>query len=139
MVSGIVHALSHPARERIDPALIPNANESQEMTSKDIYKEFRLRGYHYSGLFRGIKSSSITGKEAMINWSNNYVAFMDNMLQLSLISTDTRGLFVPTGIKKIVIDVKHHMNELREMPEEKCEYYKIHDNSQFVFSRFLQC
>lgn len=122
VVSGFVRALSNPAREKIDPLFVQNANEPQVMTTKDIYKEFRLRGYHYSGLFRGLESSSVTGKEAFIKWSNNYVAFMDNMLQLSLISTDTRGLFVPTGIKKIVIDVKHHMNELRQMSEEKSKH-----------------
>lgn len=119
-MSGAIHALSHPERERIDPNIIPDYNEPQVMTTKDIYKEFRLRGYQYSGLFRGIKTSSVTGKEAMIKWSNNYTAFLDNMLQLGLISTDTRNLFIPTGIKKIVIDVDHHKNELQEMTEEKC-------------------
>lgn len=121
VVSGVVRALSNPTQQRINPAFIPCANEPQVMTTKDVYKELKLRGYHYTGLFRGIKTCSVTGKEASINWSNNYVAFMDNMLQLSLISTDTRGLYVPTGIKRIVIDVKHHMNELRKMGEEKCK------------------
>lgn len=121
VVSGIVHVLSKPESQRMNPSLIPDYNEPQEMTTRDIYKELRLRGYQYAGLFRGIKSASITGREAMIEWTNNYCTFLDNMLQLSMISIDTRGLYVPTGIKKIVIDVKHHMNVHRQMSEEKCK------------------
>lgn len=34
------------------------------LTSVDVYKELRLRGYHYSGLFQGISRASLDGKAA---------------------------------------------------------------------------
>ena len=33
---------------------------------------------------------------------------MDNMLQLQILQHDTRGLFVPTSLQKLVIDAKAH-------------------------------
>lgn len=34
----------------------------QELSSRDFYKELRLRGYNYKGLFRSIISSTNSGK-----------------------------------------------------------------------------
>ena len=39
-----------------------NNNDLIELSSKDIYKELRLRGYNYKGLFRSLISSDNTGK-----------------------------------------------------------------------------
>lgn len=87
------------------------------MTSKDIYKELRLRGYQYSGLFRGIKSASTDGKRGHINWQANWVTFMDCMLQMKILTIDSRSLYVPTRIDKLVIDPQLHMQMIRENPE----------------------
>ncbi|XP_051154827.1 fatty acid synthase [Leptopilina boulardi] len=119
VVTGFIRATQNPADERINPDLTPKLEMEEEMQSRDVYKELRLRGYHYSGLFRGIKSASTTGEKGHVTWSNNWVAFMDNMLQMELLGTDTRGLFVPTGIQKLVIDTKVHLNQIRAMGEEK--------------------
>jgi fatty acid synthase len=50
----------------------------------------------------------LAGQTGKISWSNNWVAFMDNMLQAQLLQDDTRSLFVPTSIQKLTIDVKRH-------------------------------
>lgn len=43
---------------------------------------------------------------------------MDNMLQMQIIREDTRGLFVPTSIQKLVIDVKKHVQVLYALPDD---------------------
>ena len=94
-------------------------SENEElMTTRDIYKELRLRGYHYSGYFRALKSATTDGSKGKILWSNNWVAFMDNMLQMQILGGDSRGLFVPTGITKLVIDTRDHLNQVRAMDDE---------------------
>lgn len=50
----------------------------------------------------------VAGYTGKIAWHSNYVAFMDNMLQLQILHVDTRGLFVPTSLQKLVIDAKAH-------------------------------
>jgi len=42
---------------------------------------------------------------------------MDNMLQVEILHVDTRGLFVPTAIQKLTINVKAHNNIINSMPE----------------------
>lgn len=93
-------------------------NEEELLSPRDIYKELRLRGYNYSGYFRGIKCASIRGSKGHIEWTNNWVAFMDNMLQMRILGSDSRGLFVPTGIQKLVIDTKTHFNQILAMASE---------------------
>jgi len=50
-----------------------------------------------------------------IRWCNNWVAFMDNMLQTHILSEDTRGLFVPTSLQKLTIDTKQHNSLLQSL------------------------
>jgi fatty acid synthase len=40
---------------------------------------------------------------------------MDNMLQMHVLSEDTRGLFVPTSIEKLTIDTKKHVAYLQAL------------------------
>ncbi len=108
----------NPGEEKVNSGLISVDKDEESMSSRDIYKELRLRGYHYSGLFRSLKSATTKGSKGRIGWSNNWVAFMDNMLQMQILGSDTRGLFVPTGIMKLVIDTKSHLNQIRAMDDD---------------------
>ncbi|XP_074097576.1 fatty acid synthase [Cotesia typhae] len=121
VVTGYVHYTNKPALAKLNPPP-PEEDEEEEMTAKDVYKELRLRGYQYSGSFRGIKSASTSGIRGKIAWINNWVAFMDNMLQMQILEMDSRGLFVPTSIQKLVIDTKTHLNQIRAMPDDVKEF-----------------
>ncbi|KAK9884212.1 hypothetical protein WA026_005162 [Henosepilachna vigintioctopunctata] len=79
------------------------------LTGKDVYKELRLRGYNYQGAFRAIESVNYQVTRAYIRWDGNWVAFMDNMLQLLILQMDTRLLYVPTSISQMIIDAKKHL------------------------------
>jgi len=114
VVTGTVHATSNPEQEMIPTDLLPQNNDEEEhMTARDIYKELKLRGYQYSGWFRGLKSASISGKNGHVIWRNNWVSFMDTMLQMQIITYDTRDLYVPTSIQKLVINPMLHNLKLR--------------------------
>ena len=94
--------------------LLGNNDEDEDMTARDIYKELKLRGYQYKGLFRGLKSASISGSQGHIAWKNNWETFMDSMLQMQIIGYDTRELCVPTSIQKLVINPVLHASKLRD-------------------------
>ena len=74
-----------------------------------------------SGLFKAIKAFNVDASLGLIKWDDNWSAFMDNMLQLQLLQTDTRLLFVPTGIKKIIIDPIKHKHAVES--QNKQEYF----------------
>ncbi|KAH1010150.1 fatty acid synthase [Dendroctonus ponderosae] len=88
------------------------------IVSKDVYKELRLRGYNYKGKFRSIKSCDISAQTGKISWDGNWVCFIDNMLQLKILQEDTRMLYVPTGIERIIIDPKRHLEFAKKINEE---------------------
>ncbi|XP_063924503.1 fatty acid synthase-like [Zophobas morio] len=115
--------------------ICPNASQQQIMLPKfnsfnddklevleqdDIYREFYLRGYNYSGLFKSIKRCTIDASVGLIKWKNNWCAFMDNMLQMKILQSDTRLLFVPVAIKKIIIDPLKHMDIVNQRDSDEC-------------------
>lgn len=142
VVSGFIRVASKPEQEKIPAAFLSQDDDEEEvMTSKDIYKELKLRGYQYTGAFRALKSASLSYKKGHISWMGNWVTFLDNMLQIMILGLDTRNLYVPTRIEKIVIDTKLHQQAIREMGLKdirKCIYtfYLIHIRT-FFDSHFL--
>jgi len=113
IVTGTVYETLHPEQEMISTDLLLQNNEEEYLTARDIYKEFKLRGYQYSGWFREITSASISGNQGHIIWRNNWVTFMDTMLQMQIIGCDTRDLYVPTSVQKLVINPMLHTRKLQ--------------------------
>ncbi|KYN04772.1 Fatty acid synthase [Cyphomyrmex costatus] len=115
VVTGTVYETLNPEQEMIPIDLLPeDSDEDEVMTVRDIYKELKLRGYQYKGLFRGLKSASISGTQGHIAWKN-WETFMDTMLQMLIIGYDTRDLCIPTGIQKLVINPVLHASKLRDV------------------------
>ncbi|XP_036142748.1 fatty acid synthase [Monomorium pharaonis] len=113
VVTGTAYDISNPEQEMTSTDLLSkNYDEEEQLTTRDIYKELKLRGYQYSGWFRGIKSASVSGNKGHIIWKN-WVTFMDIMLQMCLIGCDTRNLYVPTSIQKVVINPELHISMLQ--------------------------
>ncbi|KYN14724.1 Fatty acid synthase [Trachymyrmex cornetzi] len=115
VVTGTVYEALNPEQEMVPTDLLSETNdENENMTARDVYKELKLRGYQYRGLFRGLKSASISGTQGHITWKSNWESFMDTMLQMIIIGYDTRELCVPTDIKKLVINPTLHASKLRD-------------------------
>lgn len=114
VVTGFVRSASLPLTP-IDEI----AGDSAELNlqSKDFYKELRLRGYQYNGLFRSIVSSTFDGSAGKVQWSDNWVPFLDCLLQLQIVGQDTRSLILPTKIRKFIINPKEHHAMLDKLPE----------------------
>ncbi|KAL1501269.1 hypothetical protein ABEB36_006624 [Hypothenemus hampei] len=107
--------------ELTDIPLPTDISKSKEtsMTSKDIYKELRIRGYNYKGKFRGIQECDASVQMGKIKWDANWITFIDNMLQLKIIQEDTRLLYVPTGIHRLYINAKKHTEYVTSFNDEK--------------------
>lgn len=52
-------------------------------------------------------------KAGKISWFNDYAPFMDSMLQLTILSKDTRSLYLPTSIDSIKIAPEIHQEAIR--------------------------
>ncbi|XP_076763351.1 fatty acid synthase 1 [Xylocopa sonorina] len=89
-----------------------------ELNKNDIYKELRLRGYDYSGVFQGIKSSHNRGFTGKLLW-HNWVSFMDTMLQFAILEKNSRGLYVPVRMQYAAINPIVHLDFVNNHKEDE--------------------
>lgn len=62
-----------------------------------------------------------------LNWENNWISFVDTMLQFGIISSPTRELYLPTRLQKAIIDPKKHLDMLRQLDENSLPVYQYKD------------
>ncbi|XP_063924749.1 fatty acid synthase-like [Zophobas morio] len=122
LISGRITRCLHSDQQQVNlsSSAVLEDDKLRILTQEEIYREFHLRGYNYSGLFKAIKAFNVDASLGLIKWDDNWSAFMDNMLQLQLLQTDTRLLFVPTGIKKIIIDPIKHKHAVESQNKQEC-------------------
>lgn len=112
VVTGIVRKMEGTSNDNLPSVNSTDPSSAQEPTvlkSKDFYKELRLRGYHYNGLFNSVEEASFDVSQAKIKWHGNWTALMDCMLQLNILAKDSRSLYLPTRIRKIRINAAKHL------------------------------
>ncbi|XP_066906939.1 fatty acid synthase [Halyomorpha halys] len=136
IVSGRVYVCEDISNYMVPLDVPITSDKEMVLSSKDIYKELRLRGYNYSGLFRSITGLSLKDKIAKVRWHKNWVAFMDNMLQIQMMFKDTRGLFVPTSIDRVVLDGKKHVQSTFSLSEEQDQDLAVY---YFEEAELLKC
>ncbi|MGH0136067.1 UNVERIFIED_CONTAM: hypothetical protein FKN15_019025 [Acipenser sinensis] len=123
-VSGKVSLLEEAAlnnfRNQMDvPPEGTDCNPKLRLTSSEIYKELRLRGYDYGKTFQGILESNNTGDRGKLLWSGNWVTFLDTMLQMIVVGLSGRSLRLPTRIRSVCVDPRLHEERVRDYTEDK--------------------
>lgn len=78
------------------------------LETTDVYKELRLRGYEYNGLFQGIKSSDNYGIAGELLWVDEWISYLDTMLHFSILSERLRCLYLPISLQYVAIDPIGH-------------------------------
>lgn len=81
----------------------------------DFYKELRLRGYEFSHDFVSLECIEKVNEhqaKGKIEWKSNWVTFIDSVLQSIIVNQDSRDLFLPTFIRKVIIDPKKHQESI---------------------------
>lgn len=76
------------------------------LTKNDFYKELKLRGYHYINDFQIAIEVRADGTYSKLDWKNNWVTFLDGMMQTFIVGTDSRSLQLPTRLRKLILDPK---------------------------------
>uniref|UniRef100_A0A1B0AA77 Fatty acid synthase n=1 Tax=Glossina pallidipes TaxID=7398 RepID=A0A1B0AA77_GLOPL len=116
IVSGRITEIERPSPpevyEFIEESVFPT------LCQKDFYKELRLRGYHYSGNFRAVEEARGDGLHGKVAWNYNWDTFIDAMLQIQILGTDSRTLLLPTSIRKLRIYGLHHVDLVTKMDPE---------------------
>lgn len=103
--------ISREAADRSDASMKLNAHE--------IYKELRLRGYDYGKTFQGILESNTAGDRGKLEWTGNWVTFLDTMLQMIVLGLPGGGLRLPTRIRSVYVHPAAHLEKVSEHAEGK--------------------
>lgn len=86
-------------------------------------------------MFRSIRKCTEDLCHGIIQWENNWITFLDGLLQLIFLKEDTRNTYVPISIGQILIDAPKHI--------ESCAKYKnavratLHGNLDIIRYDFL--
>ncbi|KAF5912949.1 hypothetical protein HPG69_012638 [Diceros bicornis minor] len=112
IVSGKVYQWDDP-----DPKLFKNCDgldptATFHLAQGDVYKELRLCGYDYGPHFQGILKANLEGNTGQLLWKDNWVTFLDTMLQMSILGSGQRSLRLPTRITAIHIDPATHRQKV---------------------------
>ncbi|XP_037286488.2 fatty acid synthase [Rhipicephalus microplus] len=91
-----------------DPPGKPSEGIVFDMDCAEVYKELRLRGYQYHGLFQGAFKAVSQKPYAKLKWQDNWVTFMDSLVHMSFIWKTKREFVLPLAIQSIRIDPKVH-------------------------------
>ncbi|XP_049878858.1 fatty acid synthase-like [Pectinophora gossypiella] len=81
------------------------------LTKDDVYKLLYERGYQYSNDFQSIESSNMSFSRAQLAWKNNWVTFLDGIVQLNILKREHKE-----------ISQIHHINSLYINIEEQKKY-----------------
>nr|QCW07586.1 fatty acid synthase 6 [Blattella germanica] len=102
----------------VQTSLSENESDILPLTTNDIYMDFRLRGFQYSGCFCSVKESDNRGTTGIVDWQKNWVTFLDSLLQFVQIGGKNSELSLPRKLKKIIINPQEHLSFVEEKREE---------------------
>ncbi|CAB1338338.1 unnamed protein product [Coregonus sp. 'balchen'] len=123
-VSGKVSILEDAALDSFrseigKPVAGDDGDPKLRLMAHDIYKELRLRGYDYGKTFQGILESNNAGDSGKLQWTGNWVTFLDTMLQMIVVGLSGRSLRLPTRIRSVCVDPTIHQERVTEYAEGK--------------------
>nr|XP_049699193.1 fatty acid synthase isoform X6 [Helicoverpa armigera] len=94
--------------EKSKPNYDSDTTLNVELTQDDIYRLLSERDYSYSGEFRSMEGCDSALSAAALAWRDNWVTFLDGLLQLNMLRQPHRAVTLPTHIRSISIDVDQH-------------------------------
>lgn len=114
-VSGNVFVPKNVHSEELPLESIEGDISGLPLKTDDIYKELRLRGYDYSGKFRGIRVSDQKSFTGQLHWQCNWVSFIDTMLQFAILGKKERELYLPTRIERAIFNPIKHLKTAADL------------------------
>lgn len=78
------------------------------LLKSDIYRELKLRGYNYQNLFQRLIATDSERKSGLIVNTDDWISFIDSLIQFKLLGIDTKHLLLTKKISHISINPTKH-------------------------------
>lgn len=133
VVDGIVKLAEN---EKLITVAVKEESSGDVLIKEDFYKELVLRGYQYGNEFRSVHEAQASDSQGFgkIEWNSNWVSFTDCMLQIMIVGNDSRDLFLPTSIRRMVILPEVHEEILSKNPENNLVDIIVDPNMKLIQS-----
>jgi hypothetical protein len=59
--------------------------------------------------------SFCVGQRGKVYWRDNWVTFLDGLLQMTFLESLSRDLLVPIALQKLTVDTKRHTAEVQKL------------------------
>ncbi|CAF4885072.1 unnamed protein product [Pieris macdunnoughi] len=124
MASGYAEIIEKDESHRLLKIPVDKSTENT-LKMNDIYKLLHSRDYQYSGEFRSLLSVNTSMTQAEISWKDNWVAFIDALIQLNNVRRAHNTVSIPDSIRKLTIEIdEHKMNDNKIL---RADVIDIHD------------
>ncbi|XP_055312062.1 fatty acid synthase-like [Sitodiplosis mosellana] len=120
-VSGKIYVPEDVELEQLPLDPLEQDKSGLPLKTNDVYRELRLRGYDYAGKFCGVSESDSKAVTGKLKWEDNWVSFIDTMLQFSILGKDLRKLYLPTRIERAVFNPLKHLKIVENLKQNKTD------------------
>ncbi|KAI8442374.1 hypothetical protein MSG28_005896 [Choristoneura fumiferana] len=97
------------------------ASNVTPLTTEDVYKIFSDKSYMYRDEFQSIKDTNADFTEGHLLWKNNWVTFIDGILQFNTLRQVHNGISQPVYIRKLTINA----DDMAKNTETETEHPKV--------------
>ncbi|XP_035448106.2 fatty acid synthase-like isoform X2 [Spodoptera frugiperda] len=108
LVIGTIVALESEDVKKTQTVTEVDTKVNIDLTADDVYRLLRDRDYSYSGEFRSIEGVNASMTEASLIWRDNWVTFIDGLLQLNMLRQKHEGVSIPTHVRNMTINIQKH-------------------------------
>ncbi|XP_052751893.1 fatty acid synthase-like [Galleria mellonella] len=138
VATGDVAALQTPGNKKnlpeIESTPAKEAEKSKEvyLKSEDIYQILYERDYFYRDQFRSIHNVNETFTEGHIIWNNNWVTFIEGLIQMSTLKHPYETVSQPKQIQTLVINVDEHADKMIKVDDKNVMKATLSDLYDYV-------
>ncbi|KAK5638074.1 hypothetical protein RI129_012369 [Pyrocoelia pectoralis] len=101
-------------QQPIEPLDYPQWTKKSEncLHANSFYKLMNLKNYDYRARYFCLDKVSMDGNQALINWKDNWITFMDTAFTMTGMRRNTQDVVVINSIGYLSIDPQVHMDPL---------------------------
>ncbi|XP_045537636.1 fatty acid synthase [Papilio machaon] len=109
VASGRITDEFEPEKCKLD-SLNDNSEYDIFLTSDEIYRLLSFRGYSFNKEFQVIRSANSAISKATVEWTGEWISYIDALIQLNIIKRNHNGISTPKLIQELIIDVNEHVS-----------------------------
>ena len=106
-----------------------------------FYKEIRIRGYEYGKRFQCVEKINSNGTMSIVQYNDNWVTFLDSILQIFVLSNNDAKLHLPVGFEWLKVspnNIEIFLSSSSSLSASN-SYFKVYHNRNLKLINIRDC